>query len=213
MNVRNGKKLERKSKYMSGVVRCVLQQPGEMAANLEYYREQAVKILHEKNKITDILARIEEKTQVKREYIALGGIILISLYLVIGAGAELICNAIGFVYPSYCSIKALESPKKEDDTRWLTYWVVFALFSVCEFFSDMLLSWFPFYWLAKCMFLVWCFLPVSWNGADLIYNRVIRPAFLKHQREIDTAMSKVQDKISELADTANKVASDAVKHD
>ncbi|XP_071517086.1 receptor expression-enhancing protein 5-like isoform X3 [Panulirus ornatus] len=184
-----------------------------MAANLEYYREQAVKILHEKNKITDILARIEEKTQVKREYIALGGIILISLYLVIGAGAELICNAIGFVYPSYCSIKALESPKKEDDTRWLTYWVVFALFSVCEFFSDMLLSWFPFYWLAKCMFLVWCFLPVSWNGADLIYNRVIRPAFLKHQREIDTAMSKVQDKISELADTANKVASDAVKHD
>ncbi|XP_071517085.1 receptor expression-enhancing protein 5-like isoform X2 [Panulirus ornatus] len=153
------------------------------------------------------------KDEKNKPYFKYGGIILISLYLVIGAGAELICNAIGFVYPSYCSIKALESPKKEDDTRWLTYWVVFALFSVCEFFSDMLLSWFPFYWLAKCMFLVWCFLPVSWNGADLIYNRVIRPAFLKHQREIDTAMSKVQDKISELADTANKVASDAVKHD
>jgi len=184
-----------------------------MAGNIEYYKEQAVKILYEKNKFTDFLAQVEAKTQVKREYVALGGVALLSLYLVFGYGAQLICNCIGFVYPAYCSIKALESPKKEDDTRWLTYWVVFALFSVCEFFSDLLMSWFPFYWLAKCMFLVWCFLPMSWNGSDMIYNRVIRPAFMKHQKEIDSVMNKVTDKVNELADTATKVAADAVKGD
>ncbi|XP_068210175.1 receptor expression-enhancing protein 5-like isoform X3 [Palaemon carinicauda] len=184
-----------------------------MAANLEYYREQAVKILYQNNKLSEILAQVEAKTQVKREYIGLGTVVLLSLYLVFGFGAQLICNIIGFIYPAYCSIKALESPKKDDDTKWLTYWVVFALFSVCEFFSDLLLSWFPFYWLAKCMFLVWCFLPMSWNGSHVIYNRIIRPAFIKHQKEIDTVMGKVADKVNELADTASKVASDAVKSD
>lgn len=56
-------------------------------------------------------------------------------------------------------------------------------------------------------------MPVSWNGSEFIYNRVIKPAFMKHQQEIDTAMSKVTDKINELADSATRVAADAIKKD
>lgn len=48
-----------------------------------------------------------------------------------------------------CSIKAIESNNKEDDTKWLTYWVVYGLFSVAEFFSDIFLFWFPFYYAGK----------------------------------------------------------------
>lgn len=32
---------------------------------------------------------------------------------------------------------------------WLTYWVVYGVFSVAEFFSDLFLYWFPFYYAGK----------------------------------------------------------------
>jgi len=178
---------------------------------MEYYKEQAMKILYEKNKFTSVLEQIEQKTQVKREYLASGGLGFLGVYLMFGWGAQLICNLIGFAYPAYCSIKALESHNKDDDTRWLTYWVVFSLFNVIEFFSDIFLSWFPFYWLAKCMFMVWCFLPISANGSTVIYSRIVRPMFLKNQTKIDSAMNKVEDKLNALADKAEEVAGAALK--
>ena len=46
-------------------------------------------------------------------------------------------------------VKAVESETKEDDTQWLIYWVVFGVFNIVEFLSDILLSWFPLYFLVK----------------------------------------------------------------
>lgn len=54
-----------------------------------------------------------------------------------------------FHSPLFVSIKAIESTVKEDDTQWLTYWVVYGLFSVVETISDALLFWFPFYYVGK----------------------------------------------------------------
>lgn len=36
-------------------------------------------------------------------------------------------------------------------------------------------------------------LPVSWNGSVTIYTRVIRPFFLRHEREIDSAIDRAVD--------------------
>lgn len=46
---------------------------------------------------------------------------------------------------SFHSVKAIETHGKDDDTKWLTYWVVYATFSLLEFFTDIFLFWIPLY--------------------------------------------------------------------
>jgi len=174
-----------------------------MAAYFEQYRASLEKVLYQPGKMNDLLTTAEAKTGVKRLYLAIGFLGVLSTYLVFGYGAQLVCNLIGFGYPAYASLKAIESPKKEDDTKWLTYWVVYAYLCTLEFFSDILLSWFPFYWLAKCALLLWCFAPGSWNGSNFLYNKVIRPAFLKYQSKVDSVL---QDANATAMSFANKAA-------
>jgi len=154
--------------------------------------------LHEPRPISKLLERVELLTGVKRTYIAQGFIVLWALYMILGYFKALICNAIGFLYPAYRSIHALESHDKDDDTKWLTYWVVFASFSVAEFFSDFIFSYFPFYWLTKVVFLIWCMLPIKSNGSLYVYNKVIRPVFIQHRDKIESVFEKIDSMISGL---------------
>ncbi|KAI9999534.1 hypothetical protein NQD34_018439, partial [Periophthalmus magnuspinnatus] len=99
-------------------------------------------------------------------------------------------------------------------TQWLTYWVVYGLFSIAEAFSDIFLFWFPFYYAGKCLFLVWCMAPVSWNGSEILYRRAIRPFFLKHQAAMDRVVNDLTNKAKNLSDTVAKEAvNKALNHD
>ena len=86
---------------------------------------------------------------------ALGGGILALLILVFGVGISSLSSLVGFVYPAYKSFQAIESKTKGDDTQWLVYWVIFAIFSILEVFVELVLYWIPFYYAFKLAFLLW----------------------------------------------------------
>lgn len=117
------------------------------------------------------LKELGEKTKVAPVFLVAGaaGFALLVLYLIFGAG--LLCNLLGFVYPVYASIQAIETKGTDDDTQWLTYWVIYAFFNLIEHFSDVILHWVPFYFSFKLGLLVWMMLPTQ-NGATFIYQAI-----------------------------------------
>eukprot|EP00740_Mantoniella_antarctica_P004313 CAMPEP_0181357236 /NCGR_PEP_ID=MMETSP1106-20121128/4845_1 /TAXON_ID=81844 /ORGANISM="Mantoniella antarctica, Strain SL-175" /LENGTH=164 /DNA_ID=CAMNT_0023470069 /DNA_START=262 /DNA_END=756 /DNA_ORIENTATION=+ len=92
---------------------------------------------------------------------------------------------VGFVYPAYASYKALESKTPEASAQWLTYWCVFSIFTVVEFFADMLISSIPLYYLAKLLFVIWL---MKKKGATTLYIRFVMPVIKKHEESIDNAL-------------------------
>jgi len=161
-------------------------------------KDNLEKFLQTPGTINDAMTAAEKKTGVQRIYLAYGVLGLNALWLVYGWGAPLLANSIGFLYPAYWSIKALETSDLKDDRKWLTYWVVFAFFSVLEYFSGMLVYLIPFYWLLKCLFMCWCMMPGHNNGSEIIYNRLIKPKFHKHQAQIDKVVGDAQNMVGGL---------------
>merc|ERR1712141_223643 len=192
--------------------RTQLFKPNTFAKMIEMKMYQDLeKILHEKNKLTELLEILEKKTNVPRTYLVIGFAACTALYLMCasGYGANFVCNLIGFLYPAYQSVLAIESNSKDDDTKWLTYWVVYSAFSLMEFFTDIFLWWIPFYWFFKVMFLLYCMLPGQYNGSMMVYTYILKPFIQKHKSKLE----KVGDMVGDMAtDAMNEVQDALVDH-
>jgi receptor expression-enhancing protein 5/6 len=111
---------------------------------------------------------------VDKEYVACMLVAVPILFILITCDFSVIIDIVAFVYPFYASVKAIESDGSDDDTQWLTYWLVFAAFKMVESIADFLVSFIPFYYLLKVAFLVWC-QESNWRGATVVYNKVLKP--------------------------------------
>ncbi|KAF2904044.1 hypothetical protein ILUMI_02141 [Ignelater luminosus] len=151
-----------------------------------------------------ILKYLEEVSGLNRTNIFWGFVAFVGLWLAFGLAGQLICNFIGIVYPAYASVHAIESRAINDDTKWLTYWVVFSIFSLIEYFADFIVGWFSLYWLIKSVFFLWLMIPTDLNGSLMIYKNVIKPYFLQYHETVDKACSAVQAKASEIIEHKNK---------
>ena len=138
---------------------------------------------------------IHEKTGIPAKYVIIAlGICIASV--LIGYLDQYITCLVGIIFPSICSIRALETKDPEDDKQWLTYWVVYGIFTFIDLFSGFILKYIPFYFVLKIVFLIWLFFP-TFKGASLIYQKVIVKLFNKYRPQIDEFEHNIENKTNQ----------------
>ncbi|CAN7949203.1 unnamed protein product, partial [Ixodes hexagonus] len=83
----------------------------------------------------------------------------------------------GMLYPAYASYKAVKNKDVREYMKWMMYWVVFALFTCVETFADILISWLPFYYEIKILFVLWLLSPAT-MGSSILYRRFVHPQLM-----------------------------------
>lgn len=124
-----------------------------------------------------------------------GILIICCVCVFVGFFDKYITLLVAVIYPSYWSIKAIESEEKDDDKQWLTYWVVFAVFTVFDTIGAPILHYIPFYFFIKIIFLIWCFLPNT-RGALFIYEKFLIGCFKKYEAKLDKINHDFEDKFT-----------------
>jgi len=132
----------------------------------------------------DRLRDLEKKTGQPKAFFFIGAVTLLSTIFYALGGWKLISDIFAFAYPAYMSFKAIDSTDPTDDTQWLTYWVVFAMFSIVENVMSFLVTWIPFYFMIKCAFFAWLYHP-KFMGAGLVYKQVIKPFVMPYLQALE----------------------------
>ncbi|KAF9527785.1 TB2/DP1, HVA22 family-domain-containing protein [Crepidotus variabilis] len=94
-----------------------------------------------------------------------------------------------FILPCYATYKALSRrPLAEPDLqKWAMYWSVIGAFVAFEYVAEWLISWLPFYWEVKTVFLLFLSLPQT-QGSTYIYLTYFKPFFTRNERELDQGL-------------------------
>lgn len=98
---------------------------------------------------------------------------------------------LGTLYPAYRSYKAIKNKDLREHVKWMMYWIVFALFTTLETFLDVFVSWFPFYYEIKIIFILWVLSPAT-RGSSILYKKIVHPMLTSREQEIDELIEKTK---------------------
>ncbi|XP_024139682.1 receptor expression-enhancing protein 2 [Oryzias melastigma] len=107
--------------------------------------------------------------------------------------SRIVVLAFGTLYPAYSSYKAVKTKNVKEYVKWMMYWIVFALFTTAETATDLLLSWFPFYFELKIAFVIWLLSPYT-KGSSVLYRKFVHPTLSNKEKEIDEYIAQAKDK-------------------
>ncbi|XP_069488280.1 receptor expression-enhancing protein 1 isoform X3 [Ambystoma mexicanum] len=107
--------------------------------------------------------------------------------------SRLVVLIFGTLYPAYYSYKAVKSKDIKEYVKWMMYWIIFALFTTVETFTDLFLCWFPFYYELKIAFVAWLLSPYT-KGSSLLYRKFVHPTLSSKEKEIDDCLVQAKDR-------------------
>ncbi|XP_074848374.1 receptor expression-enhancing protein 1 isoform X4 [Carettochelys insculpta] len=107
--------------------------------------------------------------------------------------SRLVVIIFGTLYPAYYSYKAVKSKDIKEYVKWMMYWIIFALFTTAETFTDLFLCWFPFYYELKIAFIAWLLSPYT-KGSSLLYRKFVHPTLSSKEKEIDDCLVQAKDR-------------------
>ncbi|XP_056281493.1 receptor expression-enhancing protein 1 isoform X2 [Pseudoliparis swirei] len=107
--------------------------------------------------------------------------------------SRLVVIVFGTLYPAYSSYKAVKSKDVKEYVKWMMYWIIFALFTAVEVFTDIFLCWIPFYYELKIAFMVWLLSPYT-KGSSVLYRKFVHPTLSSKEKEIDEYICQAKDK-------------------
>ncbi|XP_078724199.1 receptor expression-enhancing protein 2-like isoform X1 [Lampetra fluviatilis] len=107
--------------------------------------------------------------------------------------SRLIALVFGTLYPAYSSYKAVRTKNVREYVKWMMYWIVFAIFTAVETFTDLVLAWFPFYYELKIFFVIWLLSPYT-KGSSTLYRKFVHPALSSREHEIDEYLTQAKER-------------------
>ncbi|XP_072447295.1 receptor expression-enhancing protein 2-like isoform X2 [Chiloscyllium punctatum] len=107
--------------------------------------------------------------------------------------SRLVVLIFGTLYPAYSSYKAVKTKNVKEYVKWMMYWIVFAFFTTAETLTDIILSWFPFYFELKIAFVIWLLSPYT-KGSSVLYRKFVHPTLSSKEKEIDEYISQARDR-------------------
>lgn len=73
--------------------------------------------------------------------------------------------------------------------KWMMYWIVFAFFTCIETFTDIFVSWIPFYYEIKVALVFWLLSPAT-KGSSTLYRKFVHPMLTRHEQVGNTQISQ-----------------------
>lgn len=81
--------------------------------------------------------------------------------------------------------------------KWMMYWIVYAFFTCTETFTDIFLSWFPFYYEVKVVIVLWLLSPAT-KGSSTLYRKFVHP-MLTRREQVRKYITRTNDLMSKMS--------------